>query len=90
MSSNFQKKTSNILFAGLIGLIIISFMFTAYQSMRGTPDTIAKVGNYSIKAREFRLAYDRQIQQYQQMFGGKGLTSKQIETFNIKGSCRDG
>ena len=53
MSSAFQKNTSNIFVTLLIGLIVISFMFTGFETMQGTPDTVAKVDGEPIKAREF-------------------------------------
>lgn len=59
-------------------------MFGGYDSIRrGTPDTIAKVGNIPIKVGEFQNEYNRQLQFYTQLFGGN-LTSKQIESFKIK------
>jgi hypothetical protein len=84
MSGEFQKKTSSFLVTALIGLIVISFMFSGYQTMRGSPDTVAKVGDQAIKAQEFQREYDRQLQYYSRVFGGKALTSKQIETFGIQ------
>lgn len=84
MSDHFQKKTSSILVTGLISIIVISFMFSGYESMKGSPDTIAKVDDKVIKYREFQTEFDRQLQFYSQMFGGQPLTSAQIESFNIK------
>ncbi len=86
MSEQFQKKTSSILVTGLISVIVISFMFSGYESMKGSPDTIAKVDDKVIKYREFQAEFDRQLQFYSQMFGGQPLTSLQIESFNIKSS----
>jgi len=86
MSEHFQKKTSSILVTGLISIIVISFMFSGYESMKGSPDTIAKVDDKVIKYREFQSEFDRQLQFYSQMFGGQPLTSAQIESFNIKSS----
>ncbi|MBI2522136.1 MAG: SurA N-terminal domain-containing protein [Bdellovibrio sp.] len=85
MKETFQHKTSSILVSGLIGLIIISFMFTGYESMKGTPDTIAKVGKHPIKIREYQQEYDRQLQFYSNyMSGGNPLTEEQIRNFGIK------
>jgi peptidyl-prolyl cis-trans isomerase D len=83
MSNEFQKKTGSILATGLIGLIIISFMFTGYETMTGTPDSVAKVGDLEVKFREYRLEYDRQVQMYSN-FTGKPLTAQQIQDFQIK------
>lgn len=84
MSTNFRKKTGNILVTVLIGFIVVSFMFTGYESMRGTPDTVINVGGKLVKAAEFKSEYDRQINFYRQISGGKNLTSQQIEQFGIK------
>lgn len=84
MSASFQKRTSNFLVTVLIGFIVISFMFTGYESMRGTPDTVARVGDYSVKIREYQQEYQRQIGFYKNIFGGKDLTSAQIEQFGLK------
>jgi peptidyl-prolyl cis-trans isomerase D len=84
METNFRKKTSNILVTVLIGFIVVSFMFTGYESMKGTPDTVINVGGKLVKAQEFKNEYDRQINFYRQITGGKNLTSQQIEQFGIK------
>lgn len=85
MSGNFQKKTSNIFVTLLIGLIVISFMFTGYETMKGTPGAVAQVGSYPIKGREYDNEYRRQINFYKNaIFQGKELTAKDIERFGIK------
>lgn len=84
MSENFQKKSSNIFVTFFIGIIVISFMFTGYESWKGSPDTVAKVGDIPIKAREYQVEYERQLNFYKNIFGGKDLTSEQIENFRIK------
>ncbi|HAZ11881.1 MAG: hypothetical protein A2X86_07480 [Bdellovibrionales bacterium GWA2_49_15] len=85
MKESFQHKTSSILVSGLIGLIIISFMFTGYDSMKGTPDTVAKVGKHAIKIREYQQEYERQVQFYSNyMSGGNALTEEQIRNFGIR------
>lgn len=85
MSGSFQKKTTNIFLTIFIGFIVISFMFTGYESMRGTPDTIAVVGDQKVSFREYQSEYNRQIEFYSQFAaGGKALSSKDIENFRIK------
>ncbi len=83
--SNIQKKTSSFMLTAFISLIIISFMFTGYESFRGTPDTVAQVGDESIKYSEYRIEFDRQVKMFQTYYmGGKNLTSKQIQQFKLK------
>jgi peptidyl-prolyl cis-trans isomerase D len=84
MTSRFQKMTSNIVLTAFIGLICISFMFTGYQSFTSSPDTVADVGPYAIKITEYQQEYNRQLDFYKRIFGGKDLSSKQIESFRIK------
>lgn len=85
MSGNFQKKTTNVFLTLFIGFIVISFMFTGYESMRGTPDTVAVVGDQNIAFREYQSEFNRQIEFYSKFIqGGQALSSKQIADFNIK------
>jgi len=85
MQETMSQKTSGILASALIGLIIISFMFTGYESMRGTPDTLAKVGSRKVMIREYQQEYERQVQFYSNyMFGGNPLTEEQIKTFGLR------
>jgi peptidyl-prolyl cis-trans isomerase D len=85
MSGDFQKKTSSILVTALIGVIIISFMFTGYESMQGAPDSIGKVGDYPISFREYQAEMERQMQMYANyMYGGKPLSAQQIKEMRIK------
>jgi peptidyl-prolyl cis-trans isomerase D len=86
MSENetLQKKTSSMFVTVFIGLIVISFMFTGYQSFKGTPDTIAKVGNEPVKLAEYQREYNRQLEFYRSLTGGKDLTNQQIKQFGLK------
>ena len=71
----------------LIGLIVISFMFSDYQmgGGGGTSDKIGEVGNLPLKFKEYQSEYNRNIRLYSQYFGqGKPLGSKQIRALNIK------
>ena len=51
----------------VMGLIIVSFVIWGVGDMlRGfSPSTVASVGGAKISAQEYRVAYDRAIQQYQ-------------------------
>lgn len=84
MSELIQKKNSSLFVTLLIGLIVVSFMFTGYESMRGSPDTVAKIGSVPIKMAEYQREYERQLEFYRNIFGGQPLTSQQIETFGIR------
>ncbi|MBH48655.1 MAG: hypothetical protein CME71_10845 [Halobacteriovorax sp.] len=85
MSSSFQKKTTNVFLTLFIGFIVISFMFTGYETMKGQPDTVASVGDQNISFREYQSEFNRQIEFYSQfVLGGQTLSAKQIKDFNIK------
>ncbi len=80
-----RKKVSQLFVTFFIGLIVVSFMFTGFESMRGTPDTIAQVGNTPIKFREYQTEFTRQLNFYKEILGGgKDLTYQQIERYNLK------
>ena len=51
----------------VMGLIIVSFVIWGVGDMlRGfSPSTVASVGGAKISAQDYRVAYDRAIQQYQ-------------------------
>src|SRR5258708_19771036 len=51
----------------VMGLIIVSFVIWGVGDMlRGfSPSTVASVGGAKISAQEYKVAYDRAIQQYQ-------------------------
>ncbi|TNE97147.1 MAG: hypothetical protein EP326_12025, partial [Deltaproteobacteria bacterium] len=83
MSGAFQKRTTNIFLTIFIGFIVVSFMFTGYESMKGTPDTVAKVGGIPVKLAEYRNEYNRQLEFYRRIMNGD-LSSKQIEQFGLK------
>ncbi len=88
MAGNFQKTTSNFFITFLIGLIVVSFMFTGLESMNGSSGSVAKVGGHQISGREYQMEYNRQLNFYKNaIFGGKDLSSQQIEQFNIKGAA---
>ena len=58
-------------------------MFTGYESMKGSPDSVASVGGIQIKYGEYQQEYNRQQEYYKSMLGGN-ITSQQIEQFNLK------
>jgi peptidyl-prolyl cis-trans isomerase D len=88
MSEFTKNKTANMFATLLIGIIVLSFMFTGYQSLQqggGSPNAIGKVGDLPIKTEEYQQEYNRQIEFYKQMMGGE-ISAKQIEAMKIKES----
>jgi peptidyl-prolyl cis-trans isomerase D len=86
MTEPFYKKSAGILATVLIGIIILSFMFTGFQTGMGpkTQDTIAQVNGTPIKASEYQRAYEQRLEMYRQMLGGTTLSSQQIAEFKIQ------
>ncbi|OFZ25721.1 MAG: hypothetical protein A2381_03115 [Bdellovibrionales bacterium RIFOXYB1_FULL_37_110] len=83
--TSFQKRTSSILLAIVIGLVVISFLFSSSQTMMmSAPDTIAQVGKHRIKIAEFERMFEQYVTMYSKMFGGSTLTAKQIESMGLK------
>ncbi|MFA6239001.1 MAG: SurA N-terminal domain-containing protein [Bacteriovorax sp.] len=89
MSEFTHNKAASVFATVLIGIIVLSFMFTGYESLRSggsSPDSIGKVGDLPIKVEEYQQEYNRQIDFYKQMMGGADLSAKQIEAMKIKES----
>lgn len=88
MSEFTKNKAASVFATVLIGIIVLSFMFTGYESLRGggsSPGTLGKVGDLPIKAEEYQQEYNRQIEFYKQMMGGE-ISAKQMEAMKIKES----
>ena len=81
MINKFREASSQIFITFFIGLIVVGFVFTGYQGVQTSPDTVAKVGDEKISYQEYKRVLDQQIQFFSYQFGGKSLTSKQINDF---------
>ncbi len=68
----------------VMGLIIVSFVIWGVGDMlRGfTTSTVASVGGIKISAQEYRVAYDRAIQQYQRRFR-RPLTNEEARQLGL-------
>lgn len=86
MSEFTQNKTAGVFATILIGLIILAFMFTGYQTMQGgSPTSVGTVAGMAIKPEEYQQEYNRQLEFYKQIMGGE-ISAKQIESLKIKES----
>lgn len=88
MSEFNKNKAASVFATVLIGIIVLSFMFTGYESLRGgssIPGSVGRVGDLPIKAEEYQQEFNRQVEFYKQMTGGE-LNAKQIEEMKIKES----
>jgi len=84
MSKSFSEKTSGLFVTLFIGFIVISFVVSGYQGSQGSREIIGKVGDYKINISEFQNVYNRQLNFYRQIYGGKDLTTKQIKQLNLR------
>ena len=88
MSEFIHSKKSGVFATILIGIIILAFMFTGYQSIEGggaISGSVGTVDGMAIKPEEYQQEYNRQIEFYKQIMGAD-LTSKQLEGMKIKES----
>lgn len=85
MSEVKKSKTAGMFVTVFIGLIILTFMFTGYQSFEGggSVTNVGSVGGQPIRPEEYEQEYNRQMQFYKQIYG-EDLTAKQIESLNLK------
>ena len=79
-----KKSTSRFLTSFLIGLIVVSFMFTGYESLVKSNNHVAKVGDYPIPVNEFEKAFQNQLEFYKKVMQGRTLTQKQIRQFQVR------
>jgi peptidyl-prolyl cis-trans isomerase D len=84
MSGEFRKKTSGMFITVFIGFIVVSFVISGYDGEKGGSTTIGVVGNYKIEVSEFQNAYERQVNLYKQIYGGKELTAKDIQQLKLR------
>lgn len=87
--SEFTKSKNSTFATILIGLIILAFMFTGYQSIDGNMNSagsVGSVGGMPIKPEEFQQEYDRQITFYKQIYG-ESISAKQLEGLKVKESA---
>ena len=85
MSEVKKSKTAGIFVTVFIGLIILTFMFTGYQSFDGGAGGAANVGSVGgspIKPEEYNQEYQRQLEFYKQIYGAD-MSAKQIEQLNL-------
>jgi len=79
MSLQKLKKTYGVFLAIIIGIIVISFVFTGINRVpTGGADTVAMVGDTPVKGREYQMAVEQFMQFANTYFGGK-LSKEELE-----------
>lgn len=91
MKNAFASKISYFILMFLFLIIIASFLFTGFDKFRlGGSSDVASVDGTPISVREYQNALSRQVEFFNQMMGGNGLTQKQLEEMGIKDSVMSG
>src|SRR5665648_296293 len=87
MKNAFAGKISYFILTFVFLIIIASFLFTGFDgSSVGTGQNVADVDGTPISLREYQTALNRQVEFFNQMMGGEGMTQKQMEEMGIKQS----
>lgn len=85
------NKISYFILTFLFLIIIASFMFTGFDNFSmGSGQQVASVDGTPVTVREYQIALNRQVEFFNQMMGGNGMTQKQMEEMGIKQSVLNG
>jgi len=94
MKNAFANKMSYFILTFLFLIIIASFLFSNFDSKlgggTGGSRQVASVDGTPITSREYQMALNRQVEFFNQMMGGQGMTQKQLEEMGIKQSVMNG
>jgi peptidyl-prolyl cis-trans isomerase D len=91
MKSTFANKISYFILTFVFLIITASFLFSGFDKFQmGTSTTVASVDGTPITVKEYQTALTRQVEFFNQMMGGQGMTQKQLEEMGIKQSVLNG
>ena len=91
MKNAFAGKVSYFILTFIFLIIIASFLFTGFDNFSmGTAQNVAAVDGTPITIKEYQTALNRQVEFFNQMMGGGGMTQKQMEDMGIKQSVLNG
>ena len=72
-------------------IIIASFLFSGFNSISlDGSKNVASVDGTPVTIKEYQVALNRQVDFFNQMMGGKGMSQKQLEEMGIKQSVING
>jgi peptidyl-prolyl cis-trans isomerase D len=87
MKQNTTNKMSYFILTFIFLIIIASFLFSNFDNFSmGSSKNVASVDGTPISTKEYRMALQRQVEFFNQMMGGSGMTEKQMEQMGIKES----
>lgn len=91
MKNAFASKMSYFILTFLFLIIMASFLFSGYDNFSlGGGKNVATVDGNEVTIKEYQIALNRQVEFFNQMMGGKGMTQKQLEEMGIKQSVMNG
>jgi peptidyl-prolyl cis-trans isomerase D len=91
MKNAFASKMSYFILTFVFLIITASFLFSGFDKFSlGGGKNVATVDGTEITIKEYQVALNRQIEFFNQMMGGKGMTQKQLEEMGIKQSVMNG
>ncbi len=91
MKNTFANKISYFILTFIFLIITASFLFSNFDNFSmGSAQQVASVDGTSISYKEYANALNRQVEFFNQMMGGKGLTQKQLEEMGVKQSVLNG
>lgn len=91
MKNAFAGKVSYFILTFIFLIITASFLFSGFDNFSmGTAQSVASVDGTAITIKEYQAALTRQIEFFNQMMGGSGMSQKQLEEMGIKQSVLNG
>ncbi len=91
MKNAFASKMSYFILTFLFLIIMASFLFSGYDNFSlGGGKNVATVDGTEVTIKEYQIALNRQVEFFNQMMGGKGMSQKQLEEMGIKQSVMNG
>lgn len=94
MKNAFASKVSYFILTFVFLIITASFLFSGFDKfsmgMDGGSQVVATVDGTPINIKEYQNALNRQVEFFNQMMGGSGMTQKQMEEMGIKQSVLNG
>jgi peptidyl-prolyl cis-trans isomerase D len=91
MKNAFASKMSYFILTFIFLIITASFLFSGFDNFSvGGGKNVATVDGTEITIKEYQVALNRQVEFFNQMMGGKGMTQKQLEEMGIKQSVMNG
>jgi peptidyl-prolyl cis-trans isomerase D len=91
MKNTFASKISYFILTFVFLIITASFLFSGFDNFSlGTATNVATVDGTPISLKEYQTALTRQVEFFNQMMGGQGMSQKQLEEMGIKQSVLNG